>query len=332
MNIKLLSLLEKYLGAPKQFSNEEYYYWCPFCNRGDVAKKLAIKLDPTAKDASGRSIFGSWHCWRNSSHKGGSLFQLFKNLNLDRKAFDELKSALGNNILKKEYSDVIDSFANKKSAVDSKQILLPKEYKHLLDYSKDPHYRNAYKYITVDRKLSDLDIIKYNIGYCDSGKYAGYIIIPSYGPDSNLNYFVARSFYNVDLKYKNPGANKKSIIFNELFINWNQKIILCEGVFDSIAIKRNAIPILGVYIQPVLKLKLIKSRQPVYVALDLDAIANSIAIIEDLMKNDIEVYFVKMDEKDPSEMGFIKIWQHIKVAKRITFDDLIKFKLTNKIN
>jgi hypothetical protein len=43
----------------------------------------------------------------------------------------------------------------------------------------------------------------------------------------------------------------RDIIGFELFINWNVPIILCEGVFDAIAIKRNAIPLLGKTIQKV---------------------------------------------------------------------------------
>ncbi len=35
----------------------------------------------------------------------------------------------------------------------------------------------------------------------------------------------------------------------EIFINWNSPIIRCEGMFDAISIKRNAIPLLGKNIQ-----------------------------------------------------------------------------------
>ena len=42
-------------------------------------------------------------------------------------------------------------------------------------------------------------------------------------------------------KYKNPDVSRDIIPF-ELFINWDLPIILCEGLFDAIAIKsRNLI-------------------------------------------------------------------------------------------
>lgn len=53
------------------------------------------------------------------------------------------------------------------------------------------------------------------------------------------------------MKYKNPPAPKDTVIF-DLYINWNMPVILCEGVFDAIAIKRNAIPLLGKTVQDAL--------------------------------------------------------------------------------
>ncbi len=68
--------------------------------------------------------------------------------------------------------------------------------------------------------------------------------------DGNLNYFTARSFEEKPyVKYRNPSVSR-DIIPNEHLINWNLPIVLCEGLFDAIAIKRNAIPLLGKNIEP----------------------------------------------------------------------------------
>ena len=40
--------------------------------------------------------------------------------------------------------------------------------------------------------------------------------------------------------YKNPEASK-NIIFFENLINWNAPIILCEGVFDAMAIRTSGV-------------------------------------------------------------------------------------------
>lgn len=326
MDNKLLSFLEKYLGSAKKYSGDEYYYKCPLCNNTDNKKKLAIKLDLNSKDANGNSIYMHWHCWRDNSHKGTNLFQLIKKMRLPQNVFLELKSIISGRTDIKNYNETIQNI-QKVDKVYNKIPALPEEFKSLLEISNNPHYKNAYRYITKNRNLTMDDIIKYNIGYCDSGKYGGYIIIPSYNADMNLNYFVARSFYESDFKYKNPPF-KKDVIFNELYINWKKPIILCEGIFDAMAIRRNAIPILGVYIQPTLKLKLLREKvTDIYIALDKDAFKNSIKIIQELLKNYINVYHVEMTEKDPGELGFKKSWQQIKKAKQIKFEDLIKFKL-----
>jgi hypothetical protein len=71
------------------------------------------------------------------------------------------------------------------------------------------------------------------------------IVIPSYSSEAKLNYFVARNFDpNSPVKYKNPPINKNIVPF-ELFVNWSSPLVLCEGPFDALAIKRNAIPLLG---------------------------------------------------------------------------------------
>ncbi len=48
------------------------------------------------------------------------------------------------------------------------------------------------------------------------------------------------------------------------------------------------------------------------------------------MKNDIEVYFVDLPEKDPSDLGFEKVIPLLKETKKMKFSDLIKYKLNGK--
>ena len=53
--------------------------------------------------------------------------------------------------------------------------------------------KRAFTYLK-SRNISKDDIEKYNIGYCDFGKYKNMVIIPSYDKDGILNYFSSRSF------------------------------------------------------------------------------------------------------------------------------------------
>jgi DNA primase len=155
------------------------------------------------------------------------------------------------------------------------------------------------------------------------------IIIPSYDANCNLNYFVSRSFKKDDfIKYRNPDTSRDIIPF-EIFINWDLPIILCEGVFDAFAIKRNVIPLLGKNIQNKLMKKLISSNvKKIYIALDKDAQKQSLNICEQFMNEDKEVYLVDLDDKDPSDTGFEQMLNKLYTTPQLTFSNLIKKKLS----
>ena len=177
------------------------------------------------------------------------------------------------------------------------------------------------------RGITDSDILKYNIGYCDEGLYSNRIIVPSYDEDGNLNFFVGRDFYNSKMKYRNTPTTKNVIGF-ELFINWDEPIILCEGVFDAMAFKRNAIPLFGKTIMSNLQKKIIDNRvQTIYLALDNDAIKDAIKISDNFINNGIEVKMMKFKEKDPSEIGFKNLLDLIDKTDKTKFSDLMKMKL-----
>ena len=59
-----------------------------------------------------------------------------------------------------------------------------------------------------------------------------------------LNYFVGRSFYDTSFKHKNPDVSKDVVGF-EMFVNWDLPIVICEGVFDAMAVRMNSIPLFG---------------------------------------------------------------------------------------
>jgi len=132
------------------------------------------------------------------------------------------------------------------------------------------------------------------------------------------------------MKYKNPPVSKDVIGF-DLFVNWDEPIVLCEGVFDAIAIRRNAIPLFGKTIPKSLKMKIYEKKvKEIYILLDNDAIKDSIKITDDLMRNGINVYFVKLSEQDPSDMGFKKVINLIKNTKQTSFSDLMRMRLNGK--
>ena len=155
------------------------------------------------------------------------------------------------------------------------------------------------------------------------------IIIPTYDKDGKLNYFTARSFEKEPyIKYRNPQISR-DIIPNEHMINWKVPIIICEGLFDAIAIKRNAIPLLGKNIQSELMKKIVSSFvNKIYIALDKDAIKQALHFCEQLMMEGKEVYLVDLQDKDPSEMGFENFTKLIQKTNPMTYSSLLEQKLS----
>jgi hypothetical protein len=154
------------------------------------------------------------------------------------------------------------------------------------------------------------------------------IVIPSYSSEGKLNYFVARNFDpNSPVKYRNPSVNKNIVPF-ELFVNWASPLVLCEGPFDALAIKRNAIPLLGKHLQDNLMKKIVTSTvKQIYIALDKDAMKDALRFAELLLNEGKEVYLVDLDEKDPSEMGFDNFTNLIQNTYPLTTYDLMAKKI-----
>ena len=224
-------------------------------------------------------------------------------------------------------SSVADMFDVQK-APQGQIVKLPEEYFCLARKDAPFSSREPLSYL-MSRGISSADIKYYKIGYCDAGKYKRRIIIPSFDDHGNCNYFSARTYGADWLKYKNPPASKNIIPF-ELFINFNSPLILCEGVFDAMTIKRNAIPLLGKHIQQNLMKKIVGSKvKKIYIALDSDAIKDSLKFCEQFMNEGKEVYLVELKQQDPNEMGFDKITKLIQNTEPISYSSLLEKKINS---
>ena len=248
VNELLVNLANSVLGTGKKTARGNYAYTCPYCNHSKP--KLEINFTTNKKGLN------PWNCWVCNT-KGSRISVLFKKVKADSSKFQELKSLVNNY----DYEDT--------TGVSDEKLELPKEYQKIIG-NKDIIAKHAFSYLRA-RGITEDDIIKYNIGYCEYGTYAKMVIIPSYDEYGNLNYFTGRSFEKEPyVKYRNPSWSRDIVPF-ELFINWDLPIILCEGPFDAIAIKRNAIPLLGKNIQRSLMKKIVSSNvEKIYLALDTD--------------------------------------------------------------
>jgi DNA primase len=105
-------------------------------------------------------------------------------------------------------------------------------------------------------------------------------------------------------------------------------ITLCEGAFDAIAIKRNAVPIFGKTLPKVLSDKILTKKPSVNIVLDKDAMGDAVRHYQYLTNNDIDCKIITLNGKDPSEMGFMEVTKQIETNTTSSFEDLIKLKLS----
>ena len=307
INQLLITLVNSVLGTGRQTARGNMAYNCPSCNHHKP--KLEVNF------TENKQGHNPWHCWV-CGKKGKSISLLLRIAGASQDKISEAKSLSKN---------VDDNYVPK--SIDT--ITLPDEYISLNDVdNSDIMGRHAIAYLKR-RHVSKHDILKYNIGFCKKGLYKNMIILPTYDADGKLNYFTARSFEKEPyVKYRNPQVSR-DIIPNEHMVNWNVPIILCEGLFDALAIKRNAIPLLGKNIQNNLMKKIVTSLvDKIYIALDRDAIKQALKFCEKLLAEGKEVYLVDLQDKDPSEMGFENFTKLIQKTVPLTYYDLMEQKLS----
>jgi len=207
-------------------------------------------------------------------------------------------------------------------------VSLPAEFQLILNGNKtNPEFRNALMYLK-NRGITREDIVRYGIGYCETGPYSKMLIIPSYDKDGKLNFFTGRSYYkDSTFKHKNPKVSKDIIGF-ELFINWQEPITIVEGVFDAMAVKRNAIPLFGKIILDNLKKQVIEHNvKDIYIALDTDARKKALDICQYFIDNGINVYLIELGDKDPSDLGYSNMVNKQELTSYITGSGLMMQKL-----
>jgi len=289
----ILGLLESVLGKGVPTKNGDVDFFCPLCNH--KKRKLVVNIES-----------GNYNCWVcHPPLKGKSPVTLLKKLGVENSVINEMRGYLGQRPVQVEDTEDL-------------VVTLPKEYISLQDNTGSLDMRHALVYLQK-RGLSEQDIVKYNIGYCASGKYRGRVIVPSYDYNCKINYFIARAISEDSTrKYDTPKCKKSDVVGFESLINWNAPVILCEGAFDAMSIKRNALPLFGKTITKAVMMKLVSHDvKTVYLALDNDAMRESISSAEQLIQMGKDVYLLNMDKKDPSDLGFKKITELLHHAKQL---------------
>jgi DNA primase len=302
---QVINILDDVLGPGTSLKGDEQAHYCPFCHHHK--KKLQVNLQTQ-----------QWHCWVCDA-KGKRIQRLLKRLHVDSHKLKKIYEIYGDDYV--VYSNNTED--------EKVELRLPNEFRSLLEEPKglNPTFRKVKEYARK-RGITQGDIKRYNIGYCDSGHYANRIIIPSYDNDNRLNYFIARSVFDEEkFKYKNPPVSKNVIMF-ENQINWQEPITLVEGVFDAMAVKRNAIPLLGKFIPKTLNDTIYKKEvKSINILLDEDAQDQALYYTMQFQNQGITTRNIKPSDKDAGEMGFSQVNTILKESKQTGFGDIISQKL-----
>jgi DNA primase len=298
-------------------SNKEFLFYCPFCKHHK--KKLSINLE---KD--------KWKCWICNS-SGKTISYLVKKFgdSQSRQSWSKFDSLIDIS----DFEETLDFIFEHGEEKQETKIDLPKEYVSL--NNKNPSLSGMVaKHYLRHRDIMEKHILKYSIGYCAAGEYAGRIVIPSFDENGDINYFISRTYEKHFIKYKNPPLNKSKIIFNELFLDFTEPITVVEGVFDAIIAGDNSVPLLGSSLSTDSKLfkRIIENQTSVYLCLDLDAKEKQFTIAEKLIKYGVEVNIVDIgNAKDVGSMSSEEFLECKQQASSFTNDNKIFNLLTGSL-
>ena len=232
-------------------SGDELLFFCPFCHHHK--RKLSVN-----------SKSSCWKCWI-CDERGRSLFSLFWRTG-HRDLCPRVKQ------LDTYQAEDTDDFV----------FSLPEKY---ISLAQKPN-KSCLAYLTK-RQVSKQQILRHKIGYCAHGRYQDRIILPSFSANGRPNFFTARSIRGGYLRYinpKTPSGYKKSVILNELNIDWKKPVIIVEGFFDMLRVP-NATPILAVsWLMTVHFFRsLVMRNAKTYVCLDPDARQKQLQLLSNIL-------------------------------------------------
>ena len=261
-------------------SNNELLFYCPHCEHHK--RKLSINIEKNA--------FKCWVC----DYKGKDIYRVVRRFGDHGQKQDW--RALTNTV---DVENFTTKLFDAPTTIARNKLDLPSDFKSLVNKKNPPTAIYPLNYLS-SRGVSKEDIIRWKIGYCEEGDFSGRVVVQSFDNNGDISYFVARSYDHTWPKYLNPQDVDKNIIFNELFLDFDDDLVLVEGVFDAIVAGPNAVPLLGSTLReghPLVQ-KIIENDTTIYLGLDSDAKKKELQIIKLLLKYDIEVYKMNIDGYD----------------------------------
>jgi hypothetical protein len=196
--------------------------------------------------------------------------------------------------------------------------------------SGDAVAQRALRYVQDRRGLDRRMLWRFRPGVCDDPDWCGRVIMPSFDAQGALSFFTGRLFEGRGVSYKNCEADKGSVVFNEINVDWSARLVLCEGPFDLVKCGENAAPLLGSSLpeEGALMDSILVNRTPVALALDADMRIRAQALGRRLSEYGIDVVMVDLgDRHDPGEMNPAEFRDRLAAARPWSWRGMLTARL-----
>lgn len=211
-----------------------------------------------------------------------------------------------------------------------KEFFLPDGFKNI-SMGTSLLARSARNYLKK-RGFNIEELARKGWGYCNTGKYLGYIIIP-FTEHGQLTYFNARLYMGAGPKYNNPevditGLGKSFIIYNADALEIYRTVFICEGAINAETLGENGIATGGKAIARYQVNRLIKSQVEKFVILlDPDAKKEAIDLALKLCNfKKVKVVYLP-DGTDCNDLGRKEVLRYVRKAEWKSEGELLNEKL-----
>jgi hypothetical protein len=187
----------------------------------------------------------------------------------------------------------------------------------------------ARKYLTGRGfNIDVLDMMGF--GYCSTGQFFGYIIIP-YVMNGEIVYWTARDFLGQEPKYKNPklidfGVTAADVFFNGDALRIFDRVHVVEGAFDALTIGSSAIATSGWSISSRQRNMILRSPVRELVFICDSGFYNTILEQVTPLITHKQISILEPDLKggDVNEWGWENVKPLTKNLKTLTYGDIFK--------
>lgn len=208
-------------------------------------------------------------------------------------------------------------------------LALPSDFRLLAQGSHDSAASRALDYVR-SRGITDRDLWRFKLGVSDEPEWRDRVIVPSFDRTGALNFFTGRALRRGMVSYKNCDADKTAIVFNELHVDWTQRVVLCEGPFDLFKAGENAVPLLGSNLteDSALMDALLLHAAPIALALDDDMQEKAQRLGRELTSYGLDVVMVDFAGRhDPGSMTRHEFADRLACARQWSWAGALRIRL-----